>query len=243
MASMFGQHARIICPDCHGSGKHLAPKDRCKKCKGEKVVEEKKHLDFWVEKGMEEGDKIVLKGEADQEPGKETGDVVFVVVETHHPVFLRIEKDLKATLKISLAEALCGFSRVILTTLDGRGLAYSHKVEEKGIIRPHDVFKIVGEGMPVGKKSDEKGDLFLDVEIEFPADDWLSNPAQLDLLRSVFASSSSQIPLGQESNATPAVVDDVELEKADADEFGDVAGWETESNADSNGAPEQCPVQ
>jgi DnaJ family protein A protein 2 len=241
---MFGHHARIICPDCHGSGKHLAPKDRCKKCKGEKVVEEKKPLDFWVERGMEDGDTIVLKGEADQEPGKETGDVVFIVDESQHPVFLRVEKDLKATLKISLAEALCGFSRVILTTLDGRGLAYSHTVEEKGIIRPNSLFKIAGEGMPVGKKSDEKGDLYLDVEIEFPADDWLSNPAKLDLLRSVFVSSSSQIPLRQETNGTPAVVDDVELEKADEDEFGGgIGGWETESNAESEGAQEQCKVQ
>jgi DnaJ family protein A protein 2 len=244
MSTMFGQHARMICPDCNGSGKHIAPKDRCKKCKGQKVVEEKKPLNFWVERGMDDGHNIVLKGEADQEPGKETGDVVFIVDETPHPVFMRLGNDLKATLKVSLAEALCGFSRVILTTLDGRGLSYSHKVEEKGIIRPKDVFRIVGEGMPVGKKSDEKGDLYLDVEIEFPADVWISDPTKLDLLRSVFASSSSRMPLGQETNRTPTVVDDVELEKTDVDEFGgNVAGWETESNAESEGVPEQCPVQ
>ena len=245
MAHMFGPRTRIICPDCSGSGSLLHTKDRCKKCKGTKLVEEKKPLDFWIKRGMEDGDKIVLKGEADQEPNKETGDVIFVVDEQRHPVFIRLGRDLKATLKVSLEEALCGFARVILTTLDGRGLSYTHRVEEKGIIRPKDIFKIVGEGMPLGKNSDGKGDLYLDVEIEFPSDDWLMDRTRLDLLRSVLASVSS-IPLeGNQTNGEPPkVVDDVELEKTDGDTFGgDAAGWETESDGESEGAQEQCATQ
>lgn len=234
---------RTTCPDCNGSGTVIHPKERCKKCKGAKLVEAKKPLDFWIEKGMEDRAKVVLKGEADQEPDNETGDLIFVVDEQTHPVFLRLGSDLKATLKISLEEALCGFSRVILTSLDGRELMYTHKVEEKGIIRPKDIFKIAGEGMPLGKKSDEKGDLYLDVEIEFPRDDWVSNPTKVDLLRSVFASASS-IPLKQETNGVSKVVDEVELEKTDADGFGgDAAGWETESEGESEGVQEQCTTQ
>jgi len=245
VADMFGRHARIICPDCSGSGSRLHAKDRCKKCKGAKLVEEKKPLDFWIERGMEDGDKIVLKGEADQEPNKETGDVIFVVDERPHPVFTRLGADLKATLKVSLEEALCGFSRVILKTLDGRGLSYSHKVEEKGIIRPKDIFKVAGEGMPLGKKSEEKGDLYLDVEIEFPSDDWLMDRARLDLVHSVFASASS-IPLegNQTNGALPKLVDEVELEKTDGHAFGgEAAGWETESDGESEGVQEQCATQ
>ena len=193
VVDMFNRPARVICGDCSGSGSILRAKDNCKKCKGTKLTEEKKLLEFWIDRGMEDGDRIVIKGEADQEPGKETGDVIFVLREKDHPVFTRMGPDLKATLNITLEEALCGFSRVILTTLDGRGLKYTHKVTGGKVIRPKEIFKIVGEGMPIGKKSDEKGDLYLDVDIEFPQDGWIADPVKIDLLRSFCLQSQLEI--------------------------------------------------
>jgi DnaJ family protein A protein 2 len=243
MVGMFNQPARVICSDCHGSGTIIGVKDRCKKCKGEKLVEEKKLLEFWIERGMDEGDHIVLKGEADQEPGKETGDVVFVIVEKDHPVFTRIGPDLRATLYITLQEALCGFSRVILTTLDGRGLSYTHKVTHGQVIRPKDIFKIVGEGMPVGKKSDAKGDLYLDVDIEFPADGWITDPTQITTLRSLLSTPSTGQTNGTATNGVPEIVDDVTMERADPSEWEEAQGWETESGGESDGLPDQCPTQ
>lgn len=238
---MFNRPTRVVCGGCSGSGIILRPQDRCKKCKGTKLTEEKKLLEFWIDRGMEDGDRIVIKGEADQEPGKETGDVIFILSEKDHPVFTRVGSDLKATLHITLEEALCGFSRVILTTLDGRGLKYTHKVIGGQVIRPKEIFKIVGEGMPIGKKSDEKGDLYLDVDIEFPRDGWMTDPAKVDLLRSLLSTKST----GDHANGDPEIVDDVELEIADPDEFGGEGGrgWETESDGESDGVPEQCTTQ
>jgi len=235
---------RVICADCHGSGSILGVKDRCKKCKGAKLIDEKKPLEFWIERGMDEGDHIVLEGEADQEPGKETGDVVFVIVEKDHPVYTRMGADLRATLHITLEEALCGFSRVILTTLDGRGLSYTHKVTEGQVIRPKDVFKIVGEGMPMGKKSDAKGDLYLDVDIEFPADGWLADPSKMETLRSLLSMPSTGQTNGTAvKGGAPEIVDEVTMEKADPEEWAQASGWETETEGASDGVPEQCATQ
>jgi DnaJ homolog subfamily A member 2 len=236
---IFNRPSRVICGDCNGTGSLLHAKDRCRKCKGKKLTEEKKLLEFWIDRGMEDGDRITLKGEADQEPEKETGDVVFVLKEKDHPVFTRMGPDLKATLNITLEEALCGFSKVILTTLDGRGLKYTSKVEDGKVIRPKDVFKIVGEGMPVGKKSDEKGDLYLDVDIEFPIDGWLTDPTKVDLLRSLLPTGAT----GDHANSVPEVVDEVDLEVADPDDYDGATGWETESYGESDGVPEQCTTQ
>jgi DnaJ homolog subfamily A member 2 len=230
--------AQVVCHDCNGSGSILHAKDRCKKCKGAKLTDEKKPLEFWIERGMEEGDQIVLKGEADQEPGRETGDVIFVLKEADHPVYSRMGPDLKATLHITLKEALCGFSRVILTTLDGRGLKYTHKRGQ--VIRPRDVFKVAGEGMPLGKKSDAKGDLYLDVEIDFPPDGWLSESGKVDTLANLLS-----IPSDTTAEEVPEIVDEVIIEKADPEDFGgeEGHGWETESDGESSGMPEQCATQ
>jgi hypothetical protein len=39
---------------------------RCKKCKGEKVVKDKKRVEFQIEPGTENGERIALKGEGDE---------------------------------------------------------------------------------------------------------------------------------------------------------------------------------
>lgn len=59
------QQMQVPCSDCSGSGEVI--KDKCKKCKGKKVTAEKKVLDVFIEKGMMDGQKIVMKGEGDQE--------------------------------------------------------------------------------------------------------------------------------------------------------------------------------
>ena len=40
---------------------------RCKKCKGEKVVKAKTRQEIFIEKGMSDGQRIVLAGAGDQE--------------------------------------------------------------------------------------------------------------------------------------------------------------------------------
>jgi DnaJ homolog subfamily A member 2 len=235
---MFNHYMQVTCSECQGSGKQIPAKDRCKKCKGTKLTEEKKTLEFWIEKGMRDGERIILKGEADQEPGKETGDVIFILDEQPHEVFERKGTNLFAKLKISLMEALCGFSRIVIKTLDGRGLKYTHRVEKGQVIRPGEVFKITGEGMPLGKKSEGKGDLFLKAEIEFPEDGWLTNPGEMDLLRSLLMPKNGKA----EMNGLPEIVDEVNFEKVDDDEYYE-EGWETESEGNSDGAAEQCTTQ
>lgn len=42
---------------------------RCKKCKGDKVVKDKKRQEIFVERGMSDGQRIVLAGAGDQQVG------------------------------------------------------------------------------------------------------------------------------------------------------------------------------
>lgn len=172
------------CATCNGVGQFYKDKDRCKKCRGARVVQQKKMLELYIPPGSREGERIVLTGEADQNPDQEPGDIVFVLKEIPHETFDRVGPDLRADLVISLAEALTGFNRVVLKHLDGRGVQLNHQPLNGKMLRPEQVLKVTGEGMPI-KKSDAKGDLYLVVTIQFPEDGWLKDESTVEKLRAL----------------------------------------------------------
>lgn len=58
-----------VCPDCKGQGKIINKEDRCKDCSGNKVTQEKKIIEVYIEKGMRDREKIVFSGLGDEAPG------------------------------------------------------------------------------------------------------------------------------------------------------------------------------
>ncbi|CAI6332402.1 unnamed protein product [Periconia digitata] len=231
----------VPCGNCQGSGQIIPEKQRCKKCKGKKVVESKNVLELYIPRGARQGERIVLAGEADQLPEQEPGDIVFTLEEQDHDTFERAGSDLRAELKVSLVEALTGFNRVVLTHLDGRGIQLNVQQPNGKVLSPGQILKVPGEGMPV-KRSDAKGDLYLVVDVEFPEDGWLKNDAALQKVKDA-------LPAPEKPEQTHEEVDEVEVEwDADMDDFGAGSGdpragggeWE-----DDDGEPEgpQCATQ
>ena len=224
-----------VCGSCQGNGHIYNDKDKCKKCKGKRTVTERKALEIYVPRGSHNGDKIVLSGEADQVPGQEPGDIVFVLEEQEHQVFERAGADLSADLEITLAEALCGFSRVVITHLDGRGLQMNHQKPQGGVLQPLQAIRIQGEGMPI-KKTETKGDLYLIVKVKFPEDDWLQSETVTSTLKAVLPKPDPPIEI--------ETVDEVTYDPdADLDDMGnaDPNAWEDEEDEDAPGP--QCAQQ
>ncbi|MCL4122160.1 UNVERIFIED_CONTAM: hypothetical protein GTU68_038758 [Idotea baltica] len=155
-----------MCSECRGAGERVNQKDRCKTCEGRKVVREKKILEVNIDKGMEDGQKIMFSGAGDQEPGIEPGDVVVVLDEQEHSVFRRVNNDLTIQMHISLVESLCGFQKPI-ETLDNRTLLISAIPGE--VIKHGDLKCVLGEGMPQYKNPFEKARLIIQFVVEFPS--------------------------------------------------------------------------
>lgn len=185
---------RIVCDSCQGSGNVFREKDKCRKCKGKRTTSEKKVLEIYIPRGAMLGEKIILEGEADQVPDQTPGDIVFTLVEEEHETFQRKGYDLSAELKITLVEALCGFSRVVLKHLDGRGIQVKHPRGK--VLRPGQALKVLGEGMP-HKKSDAKGDLYLIVDIEFPKDGWIEDEASFTSLHKLLPTHPPSIKVAE----------------------------------------------
>lgn len=90
MMQQIQQH----CSDCQGNGEVIKESDRCKACKGRKVVPDRKILEVHVDPGMRDEQKVVFAGESNQEKGKEPGDIVIVLDEKEHEFFQRRGMDL-----------------------------------------------------------------------------------------------------------------------------------------------------
>jgi len=168
------QQMQTVCPDCQGKGETISEADKCKECKGKKVMKEKKVLQVYIEQGMTHGQKIVFSGEADEAPGAEPGDIIFVVVEKKHEVYTRKGMDLYLEKSIQLIEALAGF-QFTLKHLDDRVLMI--KSDKSEIIKPGDVRVIKDEGMPRHKSPFEKGSLYVKFNVEFPKPGFFNDSA------------------------------------------------------------------
>jgi len=176
------QQLQERCRQFGGEGEVIKAKDRCKKCNGNKVIDESKVLDVFIEKGMQHGQKIVFKEEGDQQPDIIPGDVILVLQQKDHPVFKREGDDLVIERKIQLVEALCGFQFTV-TQLDGRVLVI--KSRDKEIIRPGDVKSVEGEGMPQYKNPFTKGNLLIRFDVEFPSDGSITSAAAKSLAQAL----------------------------------------------------------
>lgn len=179
----------------------------------------------------------MLEGEADQEPDKPPRDLVFRVVEKDHPVFKRAGADLMATIDVTLAEALTGFSRVVVKHLDGRGIELKYPKTKGEVLSPGQVIKVPGEGMPI-KRSDSHGDLYLEVNVKFPDEKWKPSTETLQKLREVLPKPDPPI------QAEP--VDEVQYDaKASMDDFGagDPHGGSAWVDEDEDDEPAQCATQ
>ncbi|KAI1811246.1 DnaJ domain-containing protein [Poronia punctata] len=227
------------CDRCQGSGNYFKEKDRCKKCKGKRTTKETKPLEIYIPRGAYQGDRIVLEGEADQHPDQTPGNLVFILAEEPHEIFNRVGSDLQADIEVTLAEALCGFSRVVLTHLDGRGIQISHPRGK--ILRPDQVLRVEGEGMPQ-KRTDEKGDLYLVVKIQFPEDGWLKDESAYDSLTKLLPGPAPAIKAEEVDEVE--YEDDGDLEdmgvNSGGTRYGD--GWEDDDDDDA-GAQPQCAQQ
>ncbi|KAJ2002410.1 DnaJ-like protein xdj1 [Coemansia thaxteri] len=187
---------RVVCQSCQGAGKVIPEKLRCKRCKGSCVKTEADAVEIKIEPGMSDGQRIVLKGKGDQAPGEDAQDLVFVLEQKKHSVFFRAGDDLVAEAEIDLAEALCGFSRVMLKDLKGGPLLVTYKA---GVLRPGDVLCLPNEGMPREKRPKDRGDLLVKLHIKFPESRWSPSPA----LRSMLP--ATRWPAEDSANAEPEI--------------------------------------
>ncbi|XP_064626754.1 dnaJ homolog subfamily B member 1-like [Lineus longissimus] len=147
----------------NGTQKKMKIKRKILNADGRTTRQEDKVLTIDVKKGWKAGTKITFPKEGDQTPNNIPADIVFVIKNKPHQVYVRDGSDIKYKAKITLKEALCG-TEIRIPTIDGQVLP----VNIKGVTKPTTVKRIPGHGLPLPKQPTKCGDLVVEFDICFP---------------------------------------------------------------------------
>ncbi len=149
------------CPKCGGKG--FVPKERCKVCGGSGFVRQRKKMKVRIPAGIDDGSRLVLRGEGDiGKNGGPRGDLYVVMRVKKHQVFTREGSNLYMNLKIDYLTAILG-GKVNLKDLYGENFT----LEISGGTQPGTVIRVRKRGMPEMREK-SKGDLFVKIYVEIP---------------------------------------------------------------------------
>ncbi|GAA6017754.1 hypothetical protein JCM10207_000485 [Rhodosporidiobolus poonsookiae] len=245
----------VKCSLCNGRGLRVRDQDQCKKCKGSRTVKEKKKIDFFLERGLNPNESIVLRGEGDESPDSNApGDLIIHIRPLPHPTFTIISPstvapapaDLSTTLTLTLSESILGFSRLILVHLDGRGLRVTQPPPGQPgwrVLKTGDEVVVPGEGM---WRAGRSGDLVLAIEVEQPTVEWamgLAEKGGVDVLRGLLPPRRPDVAsmVVEEGKETEEVQLEEKKEKQDEERW--YYGDGEPSDGDDFGAPPGCHPQ
>jgi molecular chaperone DnaJ len=154
------------CQTCAGTGMRI--EHPCPTCHGLGVEHRARQVKVRIPAGVEDGQRIRVKGRGGAgRGGGPSGDLYVVVHADRHPVFGRRGKDLTVTVPVTFPEAALG-AKVAVPTLNGPVTVKVPPASKSG-----KTLRVRGRGVPA---SSGVGDLLVTVEVAVP--DRLSDEAR-----------------------------------------------------------------
>lgn len=129
-----------------------------------KTMQVQEILTIDIKPGWKKGTKVTFPEKGNEQGNVIPADLVFVIDEKPHSVFTRDGNDLVVTQRISLADALTGYTAHV-ATLDGRNLT----IPIHNVIHPTYEEVVPKEGMPIPKDPSKRGNLRIKFNIKFPS--------------------------------------------------------------------------
>ncbi len=117
--SMFGQFVNIQpCTNCDGTGEVIA--HPCKTCHGDGRERKESVVSAKIPAGVHAGNYMTLKGEGNSaRRGGQHGDLIVLIDEKEHDLFIRDEDNIYLELAINMAQAVMG-TELEIPTLTGK---------------------------------------------------------------------------------------------------------------------------
>ena len=149
------------CPTCSGTG--TVVEKYCGSCDGKGVNKKSKQLTITIPPGVEDGNRLRVRGEGDAGPkGGPSGDLYVFLSVTPAPGFRREGMDIYSDVKISYIDAILG-TTLRVPTVDG---AVDLKVPAG--TQPATTMRIEGKGAPKLNNVNLRGTHYVKVTVEIP---------------------------------------------------------------------------
>ncbi len=148
------------CPECHGRGTRVV--DPCTSCFGTGVERRERQVKVRVPAGVDDGQRIKIKGRG--EPGRggaPAGDLFVVVHVAAHPLFGRRGRDLTLNVPVTFPEAALG------ATITVPSLSEPVSLKLPPGTKSGKTFRVRGRGLRHGG---QQGDLLVTVEVLVPTE-------------------------------------------------------------------------
>ena len=159
--SMFGQFVNIQpCSNCDGTGEVIA--HPCKTCNGDGRVRQESVVSAKIPAGVHAGNYMTLKGEGNSaRRGGQHGDLIVLIDEKEHDLFIREEDNIYLELGINIAQAVTG-TELEIPTLTGKVNLKIPAGSQSGKL-----LRLRGKGIP-RINSHMVGDQMVKIQIETP---------------------------------------------------------------------------
>ncbi|CAM9252101.1 unnamed protein product [Ectocarpus sp. 12 AP-2014] len=155
---------QTTCPTCRGTGEIV--EEYCGSCSGQGVVEKTKQVKVKVPAGVDDGNKLRVKGEGDAgAKGGPVGDLYVFLNVKSDPKFKRTGKDIYSEQKISYLDAILGNDNVNVEVVDG-----NVEIKVPAGCQPDTVLRIRGKGSPQLNNASVRGDHYVTMKVAIPKD-------------------------------------------------------------------------
>jgi DnaJ-class molecular chaperone len=135
------QQMVMPCDDCGGTGEKIKKDNLCEHCHGNKHLLKNKEFELLLNKNYMNNTKLVIEQMGHVLKHGKT-NLIIILKEQPHPVFIRKGKDLHINIRLRLFQALYGFTKIV-THLDGRNIVLKY---DKMISQMKTIMKIKNEG-------------------------------------------------------------------------------------------------
>jgi molecular chaperone DnaJ len=151
------------CATCRGTGQRV--EEYCGTCSGQGVVPKTKQIKVTIPAGVEDGNKLRVRGEGDAGPyGGAAGDLYIFLKVKPDPKFRREGPEIYSETTISYLDAILGAS-IKCPVVDG-----DVTIKVPPGTQPGQIMRLKGNGAPKLGSPDVRGDHYVTMVIEIPKD-------------------------------------------------------------------------
>jgi len=148
-----------LCDKCEGQGS--IPKEKCKECGGEGIINTSKKIKIRIPEGIDNEQILKVIGEGNAVKNGESGDLLLIIRVKPHKIFKRDHDDIYMELPITFSQAALGCEILVPT------LSVNTKIKIPSGTESGTIMRLKNKGIRNVNRY-KTGDQFINIKVETP---------------------------------------------------------------------------